>query len=212
MKNNKLIIVTIVFSFIILESFSQDIKFKAEKLDVKNNGNTVTAFKSETIIPEKNIKIKSEKVNYQKKEEIIVFSKNIIFEDKINNLLIKSEKIKYEKLKDIIYSEGNTNLDIKNKYNLVSNNIYIDRNKQIIYGNNKATIVDNENNIIQLLDKFRFNLDDEIIKSKNAFILDKNGNKYLFEDLIVNLKSNGEEEVWFFNTYLCYFSKLGDFN
>ena len=93
MKNNKLIIVTIVFSFIILESFSQDIKFKAEKLDVKNNGNTVTAFKSETIIPEKNIKITSEKVNYQKKEEIIVFSKNIIFEDKINNLLIKSEKI-----------------------------------------------------------------------------------------------------------------------
>ena len=190
MKNNKLIIVSVFLSFIFLDSFSQDIKFKAEKLDVQNNGNTLTAFKAETIIPDKNIEINSEKANYKKKEEILIFTKNIKFKDKINNLLMQSEKIEYKKLEDIIYSEGDTSIDIRNKYNIKSENIYIDRNKQIIYGNDKTTIVDDENNTIQLLDKFRFNFNDEIIKSKNAFILDKNGNKYLFEDLIVNLKSN----------------------
>ena len=57
MKNNKLIIVSVFLSFIFLDSFSQDIKFKAEKLDVQNNGNTLTAFKVETVIPDKNIEI-----------------------------------------------------------------------------------------------------------------------------------------------------------
>ena len=190
MKNNKLIIISVFLSFIFLDSFSQDIKFKAEKLDVQNNGNTLTAFKVETVIPDKNIEINSEKANYKKKEEILIFTKNIKFKDKINNLLMQSEKIEYKKLEDIIYSEGDTSIDIRNKYNIKSENIYIDRNKQIIYGNDKTTIVDDENNTIQLLDKFRFNFNDEIIKSKNAFILDKNGNKYIFEDLIVNLKSN----------------------
>ena len=190
MKNNKLIIITIVLSFICLKTFSQDIKFKAEKLDIENNGNNLIAINSDTIIPKKNLEIKSEKVNYKKKEEILIFTKNVLFEDKINNLSVQSEKIKYEKLDDIIYSEGDTILDIKNKYNVESKNVYIDRNKQIIYGIDKTTIVDNENNIIQLLDEFIFNINDEIIKSKNAFIFDKNENKYLFEDLIVNLKSN----------------------
>ena len=97
MKNNKLIIITIVLSFICLKTFSQDIKFKAEKLDIENNGNNLTAINSETVIPEKNLEIKSEKVNYKKKEEILIFTKNVLFEDKINNLSVQSEKIKYEK-------------------------------------------------------------------------------------------------------------------
>ena len=115
MKNNKLIIVSVFLSFMFLDSFSQDIKFKAEKLDVQNNGNTLTVFKAETVIPDKNIEINSEKANYKKKEEILIFTKNIKFKDKINNLLMQSEKVEYKKLEDIIYSEGDTSIDIRNK-------------------------------------------------------------------------------------------------
>ena len=41
---------------------------------------------------------------------------------------------------------------------------------------------------IILKDKFKFDKLNEIIKSKKSIILDKNNNKYIFENLIINLK------------------------
>ena len=53
-------------------------------------------------------------------------------------LLLKVIKLKYEKKKYLIYSEGETNFNIENKYKIKFKNIFYDRNKKIIYGNEKT--------------------------------------------------------------------------
>ena len=190
MKNKKLLIITIVYFILSVNLFSQEINFKAKKMDIKDGGDTILAYFSETKIPDKKIDINSNKVNYNKKSENIIFSDKVTLKDNENLISIESNKIKYEKKKDLVYSHGDTTIIIKNNYKINSKNLYFDRNQQIIYGNKKAVIYDSKENIFELSDKFKINLIDEIIKAKNALIKDKYDNQYSFENLIVNLKNN----------------------
>ena len=190
MKNKKLLITTIIYFILSINLFAQEVKFQAEKMDITDGGDTILAFFSDTLIPNKEINIKSNKVNYNKKTEVIIFTDNVNIQDNLNSISIKSNKVKYEKKNDIFYSHGATKINIKDKYKIDSKNIYFDRNKQIIYGNEKTLITDDEANIYELLDTFQINLIEEIIIAKNALIKDKDENKYLFENLMVNLKVN----------------------
>ena len=52
----------------------------------------------------------------------------------------------------------------------------------------KTIIKDSEKNVYELNDKFSFDITKEIIKSKKSIITDQNGNKYEFEDLVINMK------------------------
>ena len=66
-----------IFLFALLISvnlFAQEIKFQAEKMDIKDGGDTILAFFSNTLIPSKKINIKSNKANYNKKTEVIIFT------------------------------------------------------------------------------------------------------------------------------------------
>ena len=190
MKNKKLLFITIIYLILSVDLFSQEINFKAKKMDIKDGGDTILAYFSKTKIPDKKIDIESNKVNYNKKSETIIFSDKVIFKDNENLISIESNKIKYEKKKDLVYSHGDTKIIIKNNYKINSKNLYFDRNQQIIYGDKKAVIYDSKENIFELSDKFKINLTDEIIKAKNALIKDKYENQYSFENLMVNLKNN----------------------
>ena len=66
MKIKKLIfiLITTMLSFKVA---SQEVEFEASKMDVKENGNLIFAFNSTTIIPLEKIKIRSDKVTYNKK-------------------------------------------------------------------------------------------------------------------------------------------------
>ena len=190
MKNKKLLITTIIYFILSVNLFAQEIKFQAEKMDIKDGGDTILAFFSNTLIPSKKINIKSNKANYNKKTEVIIFTNNVNIQDNLNSISIKSNKVKYEKKNDIFYSHGATKINIKDKYKIDSKNIYFDRNKQIIYGNEKTLITDDKANIYELLDTFQINLIEEVIIARNALIKDKDENNYLFENLMVNLKVN----------------------
>ncbi len=185
--------------------WSEEIKFKAENMDVKNNGNLIIAENSETDIPEKNINILSDKVSYNKEKQIIIFKNNVLLSDKNAGISIRSNNIKYNRLKDLIFSENSTKFEINNKYKIISSNVYFDRTLNIIYSSENTKIEDNENNIYNLKDNFIFNIEEELIKSKNSVVIDKNKNKYFFENSIVNLKNNeiaGKElKVKFIDSY-----------
>ena len=104
MKANNLLITFIVVLGIITDSYSQEVEFKASRMDVKDNGNIIFAYDSETIIADKNINIISNKVKYSKDNDILVFTDDVIIEDKENNVKVISNEIIYEKKKDLIYS------------------------------------------------------------------------------------------------------------
>ena len=207
MKTKKLllIIALLLVTILSLKSNSDEVKFKASNMDIKNDGNLVIAYKSSTLIPNKEIEIKSEKAEYDKISEILTFKNEVLFKDIRKNLIIKSNKVILENNKNLIYSPNETEIFVNNKFKINTKNIYFDRNSQKIYSNEKTLINDNENNIYELSEKFNFDIKNEIIKSGKSTITDKDGNKYIFEDLAINIKKNeiaGKEiSVDFENSY-----------
>ena len=105
--------------FVYFNTFSQEIKFEASNMEVKDNGNILFGYETETFIPLDDIEVKSNKVKYIKNENILIFTDEVIFEDKKNNIVIQSPQITYEKDKDLIYSIGKTKFYIlyKKRYN-----------------------------------------------------------------------------------------------
>ena len=159
-------------------------------MDIVNDGNIVLAEDAKILVPSENIKIESKKADYNKIKNIIKFKKNVIFSDNQNEVFLESDYVDYERKKEIIFSKGKTKLNIENKYNIVSENIYYDRFLKKIYTNKEALIEDKVNNFYILKEGFELDISNEILKSKKSIIIDKNNNKYIFENLFFDMKIN----------------------
>ena len=172
MKNKKnLLLILLIVLLYPFNTFSNDIEFEADEMDVKDDGKIIYAYNSNTIIKSENIIIKSNQVKYDKKNDLVIFTDDVDFKDVEKNLIIFGDKIIYKRKENIVYSLGQTKFKVKNKYNISSNDVYFDRNNNIIYSDEETIIKDNEKNIYKLKDKFNFDLNREIIKanSKNRY-------------------------------------------
>ena len=187
---NSFVIGFLIFCLTSFNVFSQEIYFDSSNIDIKEDGNIIYAYNSNTDIPKKKLKIKSNKVEYIKSEKKIIFKENVFFYDAKNDIVIESEKVDYDQKKDIIYSYGETKIKVRNNYDIFSKNITFDRGEQIIFGKDETTINDKLSNIYKLEDKFKFNITKNILKSNKASLIDKNQNKYFFDDIIINLNNN----------------------
>ena len=189
---------------------SEEIQFENSEMKIIDNGNIILGYESKVSIPSKKIVIVSRKAEYNKKEKIITFYDDVVFEDKENNIIIKGDKLNYNENKDLIFSESDTKINLEKKYKIDSNNVYFNRALNKIFSKKETLIEDDKKNFYILKNSFNFDINDEIIKSKKSIILDNNFNKYIFEDLIIYLKNNeivGKEiKVEFEDSY------FGDFN
>ena len=190
MRINKLFIYLTFLFFTTSTLFSDEIEFEASNMDIKNDGNTIIAYNSKTIILNENITITSKKAKYIKDKKIIIFEDDVFFDDKKNKLTIQSQKISYDKDKDLIYSNNETFFDIENKYKIKSNDVFFNRKINEIYSDKATTLKDDKKNIYNFKKKFKYDLNDRIVKSNNSIIEDIDGNKYNFDNLVVNLKNN----------------------
>ena len=190
MKIKNKIILFIFFLFFIPHSYGNEIELISSNMFVEDNGNTIIAKNVKTIIKSENVEVISDKARYNKKDNIIIYSDNVIYYDFQNDIVIRGDRITYNKNKNLVYSTGYTEFDVKDKYKIDSKNVYYDRVSQLIYGDEKTIINDNKKNTYKLEERYRFDLNSEIIKSKKSNILDENENLYVFDDIIINLKNN----------------------
>ena len=190
MKIKKIILNILLLLFINTNTFSDEIVFESSDLEIKNNGNIIFAKETYVKIPNKKINIKSKKAEYYKSKKIIIFKDDVYFEDLENKIEIFSNEITYNENKNIIFSNVPTKIYKDNKFKIKTTDILYDRNQQKIYSQNDGLIEDDKENIYELKNKFTFDLNDEVIKSKKSIITDKNKNEYIFEDIIINIKKN----------------------
>ena len=84
MKVSKLLIIILIFKAFTNMLYSEEIKFNSEKMDIKDEGNLIIAYNSNTHIPKDNVNIISENAIplKAKKWNISIKNKNffIIFE------------------------------------------------------------------------------------------------------------------------------------
>ena len=205
MKIKNIIIKLILSFFIIFKSYSNEILLQSSNMDIKNNGNLITAFDGKIEIPKDKLTISAKRIKYDKIENLITFKDNVKYEDLLNNVLIEGEIIIYNRNKDLIYSEGVTNIKFEKKYDIRSSDIFYNKKLKELYSKSNTYIEDYEKNNYELKKNFYFDISNEILKSSESTITDKNNNKYIFEDLQIDLKNQeiaGKEiKVEFNNSY-----------
>ena len=116
MKIKFIILIILISFFLNKKTFASEVEFDASKIDVKNNGNLILGYDSNTIIKSKKINIYSDKVEYDKKKNILIFKDNVNLFDNVNELEIQSKELIYYKDRDLINSVGETFIDIKKDY------------------------------------------------------------------------------------------------
>ena len=124
MKIKFIILIILISFFLNKKTFASEVEFDASKIDVKNNGNLILGYDSNTIIKSKKINIYSDKVEYDKKKNILIFKDNVNLFDNVNELEVQSNELIYYKDRDLINSVGETFIDIKKDYFIKTDNIF----------------------------------------------------------------------------------------
>ena len=146
MKIKRLLIKFFIVLSISFNAISEDIEFDASKINITDEGNLIEALNSTTKIISKKIKIKSDIAQYNKKEEIIEFKKNVNFTDDVKNIKIVSDKLIFKKKINTAYSYGKTFFYIKDNYKINSEYLIYELDNQKLTSNTYTEIKDNDQN------------------------------------------------------------------
>ncbi len=166
---------------------ADDVDIISDQITLTDNGNIIKSLNSKAVIKDKKIHLEGNKSVYKKDKNEITLEGNVVFKDRIENITINTEEAKYNKSSDILKTRGKTIIKIENKYEVLSNNVVYNRKTQIIYSDNETTINDDQNNIYNIIDKFKFNLINEIVSTNKVNVIDNKNNIYYFENSKINL-------------------------
>ena len=187
MKNKfKIFLLLLIFFFQINKTFSNDIKFEAKEIVIKENGNLIEA-KNETKIEASNgVEIKSDKFSYDKIKSIAYVKGNVTIFDLKNNTYITGDGFIYFKNDEKIISESTVKINIDKKYFIQTDNIEYSIIDKTILSNNKTKMKDDDGNSFTV-SKFKFLVSEKLFNGENLNFLDNNDNEYIFKNAVVRL-------------------------
>tara|TARA_Y100000389_G_scaffold204301_1_gene256131 strand:+ start:2211 stop:4622 length:2412 start_codon:yes stop_codon:yes gene_type:complete len=191
MKNKLSILKAYICFFLIFlssTSLADQIQFEATKVETIDK-DIVKAFGDVSIKNLNGLVLNADKLFYDKKKLILEVEGNIVGFDQINENTIKAKKIIYYQLKDLLITIDETIIETKEKHIIETSNIIYDRLTENISTKEKAFVKDSLNNKFDF-DGFNLSMKDKILKTKNAFLIDNQLNKYRIEKLFFNLKTN----------------------
>ena len=154
-----------------------------------DNQKFITKKKSEAY--NDNINIKAVEFEYNKNLEILNAYKNVIIEDKINDLVLFSENITYFKNTEKIITQGKTEAIIEKIYNFKSKNPILLRNTKQFSSKFKSTIYDSDDGSRYDLNNFNYFIQPKVLKGNNVVITTnykkEKSDKFTFSNGIFNL-------------------------
>ncbi len=179
-----------LFVLVISDLKADTIFFDSKNIKIENEGNMIFATKGKAKIPSNNLIIEGDKFIYNKELSELIVIDDVKYFDNDNKIYIESEKIIYNEIKNTIYSKGQTYIISDNTYKINSFDILYDRNFNKISSIELTTIADENKNKFVFNKGLKFDLNYEIISSKEIIVTDKNLNNYFFENSKVDLKTN----------------------
>ena len=166
--------------------YTDKVTYLKNKEIISTNGNS-KAYDGE-------INIFAEKFYYDKNLNIITASEKVKIEDKVEDLIIFAEQVEYKKNIELIKTEGATEAQVEKKYDFISSNVLINREKMELSSTQKSKIFDDDNNLYQL-DEFKYYKNEDLLKGKNVKISTKvnfskkDRDQYFFKNGFFNLRS-----------------------
>lgn len=184
MKSKSIIFYLILFLHTNILAENLIIESKNITIDKKKE---TTIFEKEVIVKTRDKVIKSNYVEYDKKNKFLLIKENIIATDDKNNI-VKTELAEYFEDKEIFISKGPTKIVTSENYVINGESIIFDNKKKLILSKKKSSIIDEDGNIIYL-DNFEYKINENIFKSLGVIkIEDKNKNIYEFSQIYIDTK------------------------
>ena len=191
MKNK--FILKLTFFFVIffnsLTAYSEELKFEATSIEIKDKDKIVIAKDGVKILSGNDVVIDANQMRYDKEKKFLEAYGNIVISNQIENIKIYSDSITYDKNMEKIVSSGNVEVKFEGDYFLYTKEIvYLKNSKQIII-NHDTEVKDNLGNKIEF-EKLNFNINDKLIKGKIVKLLDIEKNFYNFDSAIMDFSKN----------------------
>ena len=183
----KFLLCSIFYLLLNLNLSAEDIEIYSDNIKILDDNNIIKSTNTKASIKEKKLFLEGKNSIYDKSKQEITLTGDTIFIDKLKNLKINAEEAIYDKKTDTFITKGITKINIEDKYEILSKNMYYDRTSQNIFSNNETTINDNLGNVYNIQDTFKLNLTTEVISSKKVNILDNKNNLYFFENSKIDL-------------------------
>ena len=191
MKNNFIrILLILILSFNINHYVkSEELIFKSDTIEIKNDGNIVEAKNGVEIEGINNIKINAKNSFYNNLNSELLLKDKVVFYDNEKNIKIISDKVLYKKKIERIISSGKTQIQLADDYKIITYNVEYLKKENIIQSSSKTILLDKFNNQVNVSD-FKYLTDKKLFYANNINMIDKDKNNYLFENSVINLKNH----------------------
>ena len=188
MKNNILISILIFFYFQNIV-FAQEFNFEGKKIEILNKGGQINVEKGKAFSNDKNFEISSDKFEYFKDDEILKSKGNGFVIIKSKKLSIKYDNGIFDQKNLMFEADGNIEIFQTNKNFLIKNNkISYDQKNNIVSSNDTTKIEDKFGNIY-IVDSFRYEVNQDLIKVENLVTKDKQNNIFKTSLAFFNTRS-----------------------
>ncbi len=170
-------------------SFAEDFYFEGDEIEIINNGEILKSNKGVQITSSSGVVITAQEFEYNKKNLELSVNKNVLVNDKINNLIIKTNKIKYFKNIEQIQTFEDTEIEIEKNIIITTKNLIYSRNLNEIKSKYKTSVRDSYENSF-ITDDFVLNTSSKVLKAKDVTLKDSDGNISYFKSFFSNIKKN----------------------
>ena len=197
MKNNSRIIILktiLIFFFLIAETYAiEEFNFDVTEIEVTDNGNKFKGLKRGLATSNDGLIIEADIFEYDKITNILNAYGNVEIKDPINDYNIFSNYITYVKNKELVFTKGETKAIIESKYNFLSKNVTLLRNKKELHSE-EFSIVKDDKLTQYSLKSFRYYIEDNILKGNDVEVISdytkNSGDRdvYKYNDGIFNLE------------------------
>ena len=190
MKNKfkKLIFLLFINFFITSHLFSEEINFEANFIELIDEEKRIIAKKNIKIFNKEEI-IYADEMDYNKLKQIIKAKGNIRIENINNNLEIFGEELIYFIKQQKIILNKNVNMNYDKKILFKTDEVIYDKIKKQIIVNGNSNFEDNFGNKVSS-EMSKFLLNEKLLKINSVAMNDELGNKYSFENAIINFNSD----------------------
>ena len=191
MKNNFIInlLFFILFLFHFLIANSDELKFEAKSIEIVDKNKVIIAKDDVKIFAKDEIEIDADRMRYNKEENFLNASGNIIIRHETQNIEIYSNNISYDRNKEKIVSSGDVLIKFEDQNTLNTEEIIFLKSTGEILINNLSKIKDKFQNEIEM-EKLNYNLNDKLLKGKEVKLIDFEKNLYNFNTAIVDFSKN----------------------
>ena len=111
--NIKFLLIFILFFFINLNIFADEIEIISDNIKILDNGDTIESTSTSAIIKKKKLYLEGKKSLYEKKKNLVTIIDDVIFLDNLKKIKIFTEEASYNQKKDTLVTKDYYNQKLR---------------------------------------------------------------------------------------------------